>query len=57
MDKGEAGHGDGTTTNEYGGEGGIRTLETPKGLLVFETSPIDHSGTSPAERAGVIGGT
>ena len=29
------------------GEAGIRTLETRKGLLVFETSPIDHSGTSP----------
>lgn|GEM_PF-4679865 len=29
------------------GEAGIRTLETLAGLLVFETSPIDHSGTSP----------
>ena len=31
-----------------GGEAGIRTLETIAGLLVFETSPIDHSGTSPS---------
>jgi hypothetical protein len=29
------------------GEGGIRTLETLAGLLVFETSTIDHSVTSP----------
>jgi hypothetical protein len=34
--------------NETDGEAGIRTLETIAGLLVFETSPIDHSGTSPA---------
>ncbi len=30
-----------------GGEGGIRTPGTPKGTPVFETGPIDHSGTSP----------
>ena len=30
-----------------GGEGGIRTLGTRKGTTVFETAPIDHSGTSP----------
>ena len=31
-----------------GGEGGIRTLGTLAGTTVFETAPIDHSGTSPA---------
>ena len=30
-----------------GGEGGIRTHGTRKGTPVFETGPIDHSGTSP----------
>ena len=30
-----------------GGERGIRTLGTRKGTTVFETVPIDHSGTSP----------
>ncbi len=30
-----------------GGEGGIRTHGTRKGTTVFETAPIDHSGTSP----------
>ena len=30
-----------------GGEGGIRTLGTHKGTTVFETAPIDRSGTSP----------
>ena len=30
-----------------GGEGGIRTHGTRKGTTVFETVPIDHSGTSP----------
>src|SRR3546814_17120795 len=34
----------------YGGEGGIRTHGTRKGTTVFETVPIDHSGTSPQER-------
>ena len=29
------------------GEGGIRTLGTPEGTTVFETVPIDRSGTSP----------
>lgn len=29
------------------GEGGIRTLETRKGLTVFETAPFNRSGTSP----------
>jgi hypothetical protein len=33
-----------------GGEGGIRTHGTRKGTTVFETAPIDHSGTSPHER-------
>ena len=31
----------------YGGEGGIRTHGTIAGTPVFETGPIDHSGTSP----------
>ena len=30
-----------------GGEGGIRTHGTLAGSTVFETAPIDHSGTSP----------
>ena len=30
-----------------GGETGIRTLGPRKGTTVFETAPIDHSGTSP----------
>ena len=30
-----------------GGEGGIRTHGTREGTPVFETGPIDHSGTSP----------
>ncbi|MEA2732336.1 MAG: hypothetical protein QOF70_6811, partial [Acetobacteraceae bacterium] len=30
-----------------GGEAGIRTLGTRKGTTVFETAPIDRSGTSP----------
>src|SRR4051794_548963 len=33
-----------------GGEGGIRTHGTRKGTTVFETVPIDHSGTSPQAR-------
>ncbi len=31
----------------FGGEGGIRTHGTGEGTTVFETAPIDHSGTSP----------
>src|SRR5262249_56160550 len=31
----------------FGGEGGIRTLGTVTRTTVFETVPIDHSGTSP----------
>ena len=31
-----------------GGEGGIRTHETRERLLVFKTSPFNHSGTSPS---------
>ena len=31
-----------------GGEGGIRTLGTLAGTTVFETAPIDRSGTSPS---------
>ena len=33
-----------------GGEGGIRTLGTLARSTVFETAPIDHSGTSPHAR-------
>ena len=33
-----------------GGEGGIRTLGTLASSTVFETAPIDHSGTSPQAR-------
>ena len=32
-----------------GGEGEIRTHGTREGTTVFETVPIDHSGTSPRE--------
>ena len=32
---------------QFGGEGGIRTLETREGLTVFKTVPFDRSGTSP----------
>src|SRR5687768_10485930 len=32
---------------EVGGEAGIRTLDTLADMLVFETSPFGHSGTSP----------
>src|SRR4051812_9253059 len=32
-----------------GGEGGIRTHGTREGTTVFETVPIDHSGTSPQD--------
>ena len=31
----------------YGGEGGIRTPGDREATTVFETAPIDHSGTSP----------
>ena len=33
-----------------GGEGGIRTHGTLARTTVFETVPIDHSGTSPGPR-------
>ena len=32
-----------------GGEGGIRTHGTENRTLDFESSPFDHSGTSPAK--------
>ncbi len=35
------------TLANYGGEGGIRTLETLTRLLVFKTSAFNHSATSP----------
>src|SRR5580704_10628447 len=44
---GELGNGRGCIS---GGEGGIRTLGTHKGTTVFETVPIDRSGTSPDRR-------
>ena len=31
-----------------GGGGGIRTHDTREGITVFETVPIDHSGTPPS---------
>ena len=37
-----------------GGEGGIRTHGTREGTTVFETVPIDHSGTSPRRDAGAV---
>ncbi len=33
----------------FGGETGIRTLDPPKRITVFETAPIGHSGISPKE--------
>ena len=33
--------------NDTGGEGGIRTHGSLSRSTVFETAPIDHSGTSP----------
>ena len=36
-----------TRSGKGGGEGGIRTHGTLAGTTVFETAPIDHSGTSP----------
>ncbi len=36
-----------TGSPESSGEGGIRTLVTLSGKLVFETNAIDHSATSP----------
>lgn len=39
-----------------GGEGGIRTHGTREGTTVFETVPIDHSGTSPQQAYLVVGG-
>ena len=38
-----------------GGEGGIRTHGTLAGTTVFETVPIDHSGTSPRREPGRYG--
>ncbi len=40
--------------SKCGGEGGIRTHGTGKGTPVFETGPIDHSGTSPRSRLDLI---
>ena len=40
------------TVKESGGEEGIRTLGPRERSTVFETAPIDHSGTSP--RSGPV---
>ena len=40
-----------------GGEGGIRTHGTLARTTVFETVPIDHSGTSPRRRTRVEQGS
>ena len=37
---------------QEGGEGGIRTLGTREGTLVFETSTFGHSVTSPEVGVG-----
>ncbi len=37
-----------------GGERGIRTLGTLARSTVFETAPIDHSGTSPTLREAAL---
>ena len=37
-------------SGSHGGEGGIRTHGTLARTTVFETVPIDHSGTSPGPR-------
>jgi hypothetical protein len=37
------------TGSVIGGEGGIRTHGTLARTTVFETAPIDHSGTSPSD--------
>ena len=42
---------DGRLGTGGGGEGGIRTHGTREGTTVFETVPIDHSGTSPHSRS------
>jgi hypothetical protein len=34
----------------YGGEGGIRTLDSREAILDFESSAFDHSATSPFGR-------
>lgn len=41
-----------TSSGGNGGEGGIRTHGTLARTTVFETAPIDHSGTSPRTRRG-----
>src|SRR5688572_182767 len=41
-----------TVAGISGGEGGIRTHGTREGTTVFETVPIDHSGTSPRGTRG-----
>jgi hypothetical protein len=38
------------SAKQGGGEGGIRTHGTLARTTVFETVPIDHSGTSPGAR-------
>ncbi len=43
--------------SKHGGEGEIRTHGTVARPLVFETSPIGHSGTSPNLRPLAAGAT
>ena len=38
----------------FGGEGGIRTHGDRKATVLFESTPIVHSGTSPDEGAIII---
>ena len=38
----------------FGGEGGIRTLDDVATILVFETSRINHSRTSPETLYGMV---
>jgi hypothetical protein len=45
-----------TFSARYGGEGGIRTLDTREGITVFETAAFNRSATSPFDRAGAAGG-
>ena len=39
----------------FGGEGGIRTHGTVNRTLDFESSPFDHSGTSPSAAGEILG--
>ncbi len=39
-----------TVHQAFSGEQGIRTLGTRKSTIVFETTPFDHSGSSPSAK-------